>query len=245
MPLEKKNHNDPYTIDFLRWIYVPPPEFKISVKPDKIEEITANEEKKIQIIASSNIDLNANVDLRAEMESPEESNIFKIKLKDNKSNVIPKYGKYKTDLGLKLLNDTEGSTSLTIKSNFSLDNHTFNGHLKILDKEYFPVYVIPSSIIKERVELPIIIKRSPDFIDKIVKSLENANKIIGPLQVFITGIFSIGGIIFGAVFSDKIKKIIFNNNIKHNINKVQRLKKKSSSNKDNLKDEKDDKNKNN
>ncbi len=218
---------------------MPPPEFKISVKPDKIEEITANEEKKIQIIASSNIDLNANVDLRAEMESPEESNIFKIKLKDNKSNVIPKYGKYKTDLGLKLLNDTEGSTSLTIKSIFSLDNHTFKGHL-ILDKEYFPVYVIPSSIIKERVELPIIIKRSPDFIDKIIKSLENANKIIGPLQVFITGIFSIGGIIFGAVFSDKIKKIIFNNNIKHNINKVKQFKKKSSSNKDNLKDEKDD-----
>jgi hypothetical protein len=24
----KKDHNDPYTIDFLRWIYVPPPEFK-------------------------------------------------------------------------------------------------------------------------------------------------------------------------------------------------------------------------
>lgn len=77
------------------------------------------------------------------MESLEESNIFKIKLKDNKSNVIPKYGKYKTDLGLKLLKDTEGSTSLTIKSIFSLDNHTFKGHLKILDKEYFPVYVIP------------------------------------------------------------------------------------------------------
>jgi hypothetical protein len=76
--------------------------------------------------------------------------------------------------------------------------------------------------------LPIIIKRSPGFIDKTIKYLENANKIIGPLQVFITGIFSIGGIIFGAVFSDKIKKIIFNNNIKHNINKVQRLKKSSS-----------------
>ena len=88
--------------------------------------------------------------------------------------------------------------------------------------------------------MPIIIKRSPDFIEKIVKSLENANKIIGPLQVFITGIFSIGGIIFGAVFSDKIKKIIFNNNIKHNINKVKRLKKKFNSSKDNLKEKKDD-----
>ncbi len=140
-----------------------------------------------------------------------------------------------------MLNDTEGSTSLIIKSIFSLDNHTFKGHFKILDKEYFPVYVIPSSIIKERVELPIIIKRSPDFIDKIVKSLENANKIIGPLQVFITGIFSIGGIIFGAVFSDKIKKIIFNNNIKHNINKVQRLKKNVAQTKI-IKDEKDDNN---
>lgn len=73
--------------------------------------------------------------------------------------------------------------------------------------------------------MPIIIKRSPGFIDKTIKYLENANKIIGPLQVFIIGIFSIGGIIFGAVFRDKIKKIIFNNNIKHNINKVQRLKK--------------------
>jgi hypothetical protein len=74
--------------------------------------------KKIQIVESSNIDLNANVDLFAEMESLEESNIFKIKLKDNKSNVISKSGKYKTDLGLKLLKDTEGSTSLTIKINF-------------------------------------------------------------------------------------------------------------------------------
>jgi hypothetical protein len=221
----KKDHNAPYTIDFLRWIYVPPPEFKISVKPDKIEEITANEEKKIQVIASSNIDLNANVDLGVGMESQEEAKIFKIKLKENNSNIIPKYGKYKTDLGIKLLNDTEGSTSLIINSIFSLANHTFKGHLKISDKEYFPVYVIPSSIIKERVELPIIIKRSPDFIDKIVKSLENANKIIGPLQVFVTGIFSIGGIIFGAIFSDKIKKILFNNNIKHNINKVKRFKK--------------------
>jgi hypothetical protein len=238
----KKDLHAPYTIDFLRWIYVPPPEFKISVKPDKIEEITANEEKRIQVIASSNVDLNANVNLGAGMESEGDAKLFNIKLKDNKSNIIPKYGKYKTDLGIKLLNDTEGSTSLIINSIFSLANHTFNGHLKILDKEYFPVYVIPSSIIKERVELPIIIKRSPDLIDKIVKSLENANKIIGPLQVFITGIFSIGGIIFGAVFSDKIKKLISNKNIKHNINKVKGLKRKpSSTNKDNsIDDEKND-----
>ena len=65
------------------------------------------------------------------MESQKEAKMFKIKLKDNNSDIIPKYGNYKTDLGIKLLNDTEGSTSLTINSIFSLDKYTFKGSVNL------------------------------------------------------------------------------------------------------------------
>ena len=232
---KKYEQGTPWTIDFLRWIYFPPPEFNLALKPDKIDQISYNETKRIQVITSSSIDLPAKVEIGVNEESQTESNLFDLKLINNDEiNIIPQYGKHKTDLDIELLKDTMGSTSIIVEANFTLSNESYSAHFKTQENNFFPIFPILSSPNTQSVELPIIMKKSPDLVERVVISLEGINRIIGPLQATLTGVSSIVGIIIGTIFSDKIKKIIFNDNLKTGVNKMKtRVKNKSKLKKEN------------
>ena len=84
----------PETIDFLGWTYIPPPNFKLTLIPEKIDQISFKETETIQVIAESNIDLPAKVKINAKEGYQSDSNLFNFNVKNNKEiDIIPKYGR--------------------------------------------------------------------------------------------------------------------------------------------------------
>lgn len=203
---EKPERGAPRTIDFLRWIYVPPPEFKLALEPEKIDQISFNETKRIKVTASSNVDLPAKVQIDVMEEPQARSNLFDLNfINSEESKIIPRYEKYKTYLDVELLEDTIGSSSIMVEANFTLANETYSAHFKNTQAEFSPVFSISSSPSTQRVELPITMKKSPSTLERFVMSVEEFNRVLAPLQIAITAIFSIAGVIIGMIFNNKLK----------------------------------------
>ena len=214
----KNETGAPRTIDLLGWTYIPPPNFKLTLIPEKIDQISFKETKTIQVIAESNIDLPAKVKIGAKEGYKSDSNLFNFNVENNKETDIIPYGKYKTNLDIQYLTDLTSSTFIIIEANFSLSNQTYSPHFKTQQgDDYYPTYIIPSSVTTQSIELPIVMTKSLSEYERFINFINEMNRIITPLHTLITGIFGIGGIIFGAVFSDKIKKILYP---KNDLNKI-------------------------
>jgi hypothetical protein len=120
-------------------------------------------------------------------------------------------------LDIQYLKDHPSSTFIIIEANFSLSNQTYSHHLKTQQSDYYPTYIILSSVTTQSIELPIVMTKSLTEYERLINFINEMNRIITPLHTLITGIFGIGGIIFGAIFSDKIKKILYP---KNDLNKI-------------------------
>jgi hypothetical protein len=202
-----KPHTTTPTIDFLRWIYIPPPEFTISLDPEKIQGIDLNHKQKVDIIASSNIDIDTSVKLNPIQDRSLLNTAFS---NHNNTLAIPHNDKSMTTLELSLKNDTETQKSnLVIKGYFSLPEKAITPSVIAVGKEFFPKYDVNGSSVVQSVELPILINKLPPaepIEDQIYNSLERTKKITEPLNVIITGLAAVGGIIFGVIRHEKIKK---------------------------------------
>jgi hypothetical protein len=195
------------TIDFLRWIYIPPPEFTISLNPEKIESIDLNHNQTVDITASSNIDIDTSVKLNPIQDRSLINTAFS---NHNNTLAIPHNDRSMTTLELSLKNDTETQNSnLVIKGNFSLPKKAITPSVIAVGKEFFPKYDVKGSSVIQSVELPISIHKLPPaepIEDQIYNSLERIKKITGPFNEIITGLAASGGVIFGVIYHEKIKK---------------------------------------
>jgi hypothetical protein len=198
----------PYTIDFLRWIYIPPPEFTISLDPKKIESIDSNHPQKVEIIASSNIDIDTSVKLKPIQDGSLLNTNF-----TNQENAmaISHNDRNVTTLVLSLKNDTDTQKSnLVIKANFSLPEQRITRSIIAGGKEFSPRYDINGSSAVQSVELPILINKlpPPEPIDvQIGHSLERIKNIAGPANEIIAALAATVGVVIGTRHHEIIKKI--------------------------------------
>ena len=156
--------NGSYLLDAVRWVYVPPPEFTVSTKPE-ILVLVPGEEKNVDVFINSTTGFQPVVKLDVE-------NIHKglnLTIGD-KTIPVPPYGFASTTLNLKAEQTAHpGTRTFFILANISFLNSTFQSPITNPETHQNPILKIDSENIMKRFPIVMTIA-NPVPLSEIVKT---------------------------------------------------------------------------